>query len=57
MKVDVNIDAARSIKEYCSRREWNCKACRYSIDKVTKEHSRGATCIFENCPCDWRIEE
>lgn len=57
MKIDVNILAVGGISAYCESRNWKCRGCRYSIDKVTEDRPKYATCIFGNCPRDWDIKE
>lgn len=42
-----------SIRDYCTKRHYKCKGCRYSIDKVTSEHYPYQECMFDNCPCSW----
>ncbi len=51
----INKEALTGISEYCTNREWKCNNCRYSIKKVVDNPSKSATCIFANCPCDWKI--
>lgn len=49
----VNEDAFSPLQKYCEGRNYKCKGCRYNINKVTKEHGKGTTCIFANCPSSW----
>lgn len=51
----INDEAIRPIAEYCAKRDYKCKGCRYSIDFITKEHSKASTCVFANCPCSWEV--
>lgn len=45
------------IKDYCKKKHYKCKTCRYYIGKVAEEFTEYTSCIFANCPCDWDIEE
>lgn len=49
----VNSEAFKAVYEYCDSRNYKCKGCRYSIDKVNKNHSPYTECIFSNCPSSW----
>lgn len=51
----VHDESFKPIKDYCTKRNYKCKGCMYSIDKITKEHSPGTECIFGNCPCSWEV--
>ena len=50
-----------AIKEYCEKRDYRCRGCKWSADKWEKrfnvEHDPYATCLFANCPCSWEVEE
>ena len=53
----VNGDAIQGISEYCKNRNYKCRTCRFSIHKCTDADKQGhATCIFEDCPCDWEVK-
>ena len=50
-------EALQGIKDYCAARNYKCKTCRYSINKVNPEASKYVECIFGNCPCSWELRE
>ncbi len=54
MKVDINKIVVNGIIEYCEKRNYKCKGCNYSINKLLYIKLPFSTCIFENCPCDWK---
>lgn len=46
----------KAIKDLCISRNYRCRGCKYSAIKLT-DLTNIQTCIFANCPCDWKIEE
>ena len=53
----VNEEAQQAIKDYCTKRNFKCIGCRYSIKFIASDASKTSTCIFGNCPCSWKIDE
>ena len=53
MKVDLNSDVFEGIIYYCKHRNYKCSGCRFSVKNYSDSTYWTATCIFENCPCDW----
>lgn len=49
-------DTLKAIKSLCTKRKYRCKGCIYSAKKLTVLQTT-QTCIFANCPCDWKITE
>ena len=49
-------DTLKAIKNICIKRNYRCKTCPYSASKLTVLATT-QTCIFANCPCDWKIKE
>ena len=49
--------AINPISEYCKRRYYHCKGCKFSIKGLMPDYKGYATCIFSNCPCDWMKKE
>ena len=50
----ISEDAIKPLQCYCESRGGMCKGCRYSIEKLYKDYKGYTTCIFANCPRDWK---
>lgn len=48
--------AVKPIKEYCEKRKFKCKGCRYSIKFIIPDYKGHACCVFGDCPCDWKVD-
>lgn len=56
MKPVISKEVVVPLRDYCRKRHYRCRNCRYSIDRITKNHSEYMQCIFANMPCDWTEE-
>lgn len=52
----VSIEAQQAIKDYCTKRNYKCRGCRYSIKYIKPDASPLSCCVFANCPCSWTVE-
>ncbi len=51
-------EAINAIAEYCTKRKYKCKGCRYSIKFIRPDYEGYTDCVFANCPCSWkRVKE